>query len=193
MSVKQEEKLTGPRATAMISMFIAATLLLMAVFNAAVFIHQDQVSSIPLSYSIENIENQKSIVLNGSVFEPNKRTADISIPTTKGIDVYLLFLLELIKVLSFAVVFLLLGKIFHLVAKDRPFSKQNYQYLFAIGWILFTASMYSYFRGWYVLQIVGEDFASESIIVEFSTGAIGELYILGIFVHAFGYILKQGN
>lgn len=193
MSAKQEEKLTGPRATAMISMFIAVTLLLMAVFNTAVFIHQDQVSSIPVNYSLENVENQESIDVNGSVFKPNKRTAHISIPTTKGIDVYLLFLLELLKVLSFAYVFLLLGKIFHLVAKDQPFSKQNYHYLFTIGWILFIASMYSHFRGWYTLQIVGEDFASEAINLEFSTGAIGDLYILGMFVYAFGYILKQGN
>lgn len=193
MTVEIEEKLTGPRVTAIISMFISASILLLAVFNLAVFIYQDQVSSIPVSYSIENMEQQDPIAVNGSVFEPNKRTAHISIPTTKGMGVYLLFLLELIKVLSFAIVFLLLGKIFHLVAKDQPFSKQNYKYLFVIGWILFIASIYSHFRGWYIIQLVGEDIASKSIILEYSTGAIGDLYILGIFVYSFGYILKQGN
>jgi hypothetical protein len=194
MSVKQEKRLTPPRTTAIMSLLGAVAVGLMVMFDLASIIHEKTVPGIPVTYTAENLQAETTIISGGFELKHEGHRATLSIPLQAGFGAYLLLFLELLIKSAYIVLFILLSNIFHHVAKEKPFSLKNQNYLYAISWILISHALYTYLRSYLVLDISTEKLSSEAVQIESVAGfGIEILIFLGIITSVFAYILSEGH
>jgi len=194
MSVKQEKRLTPPRTAAIMSLLGAVAVGLMVMFDLASVIHEKTVPGIPVTYTAENLQAETTIISGGFELKHEGHRATLSIPLQAGFGAYLLLFLELLIKSAYIVLFILLSNIFHHVAKEKPFSLKNQNYLYAISWILISHALYTYLRSYLVLDISTEKLSSEAVQIESVAGfGIEILIFLGIITSVFAYILSEGH
>ena len=152
------------------------------------------VPGIPVTYTAENLQAESAVVSDGFKLNHEGHRATLSIPLQAGAATYLLLFLELLIKSAYIVLFILLANIFHHVAKEKPFSVKNQNYLHAISWILISHAFYTYLRSYLVLDISSDSFSSETAKIESVVGFdMAILLCLGIITSVFAYILKEGH
>ena len=167
---------------------------LMVMFDLASVIHEKTVPGIPVTYTAENLQAETTIISGGFELKHEGHRATLSIPLQAGFGAYLLLFLELLIKSAYIVLFILLSNIFHHVAKEKPFSLKNQNYLYAISWILISHALYTYLRSYLVLDISTEKLSSEAVQIESVAGfGIEILIFLGIITSVFAYILSEGH
>jgi hypothetical protein len=185
-----EKGLTLPRQLAFWSLLGAVIMLGFVAYTLAVFIHDGGVGGMP----VETISITNGDMLSESI-EVSQRveTLNITLPVSLGFNVYLLMMTELLKSLALVVVFFLMAKFFHLVAKGELFTNQNSSYLKIAGNTVATIGIYYYLRGFFISYLIRDELPASGSELTGSSGYMFEFILAGMILVLFGYIMEEGR
>jgi hypothetical protein len=185
-----EKGFTLPRQLAFWSLLGAVIMLGFVAYTLAVFIHDGGVGGMP----VETISITNGDMLSESV-EVSQRmeTLNITLPVSLGFNVYLLMMTELLKSLALVVVFFLMAKFFHLVAKRELFTTQNSKYLKFAGNTVATIGIYYYLRGFLISYLIRDELPASGSELTGSSGYMFEFILAGMILVLFGYIMEEGR
>jgi hypothetical protein len=100
---------------------------------------------------------------------------------------------ELLKSLALVVVFFLMAKFFHLVAKGELFTTQNSKYLKFAGNTVATIGIYYYLRGFLISYLIRDELPASGSEITGSSGYMFEFILAGMILVLFGYIMEEGR
>jgi len=185
-----EKGLSLPRQLAFLSLLGAVIMLGFVAYTLAVFIHDGGVGGMPVEiFSMGNGEMFSERVEVSSRAE----TLYVTLPVSLGYNIYLLMIAELLKSLALVVVFFLMSKFFHSVAKGELFSVQNSRFLKIAGNTVCFVGAYYYLRGFVIVHTISDELSSAGGEVGRSSDYAILFLIVGMVLVLFGYIMEEGR
>jgi len=151
----------------------------------------------PVKFTVDNSDQPSSVTRDGLMFmadhQQEGRLIIKEVENRSGIHSFFLVSFKIVEGGMFIFCAFLIWQIFRSVARNKPFSRDNYKRLFIVGWIFVFAELFVLGRAFYIDWLTFDAFASDPFTLIRTTGDLSNLMIIGIVIIVIGYVFKEGH